>query len=320
MNKLICTLFVVLFSVDYLVVNLKLVPRFVKLIPDAFSLVMMCIVILLAVHHRRINISAKYVYCIAVYFCIMIIGIFLNGIGISTILLGLRVYLKYLPFFLLPAVYPFSEKQLRYQMVFLLSLLIFQFPMSLFQKFIQFPHITHMAAGDLITGTLGFGGAGILSMVLVSSISVLFAFYLRKRISLRNFLLLAISFLAITALSETKAAFFLLPIALATPAFFFQENRSTRVKALFTTCLVGTLLLGVLIPVYDHYSYSDTGIFGFLSNEKQVDSYLNFVRKQKGEYEVGRVYAVRMAFEKLAKDPIQFAFGLGIGNVKRSAG
>jgi hypothetical protein len=75
------------------------------------------------------------------------------------------------------------------------------------------------------------------------------------------------------------------------------------------------------VPVYDYFMKPrwGYGIVEFFTMEGRVEGYLESGAEVGSHRGVGRVDAVRVAFQVLSRDPSQLAFGLGAGNVSLSA-
>ena len=160
MNFFIFTTFVSLFTMDYLANNLQVIPQKMFLIPEAFSGIAMILVILLGISNKRFNMSMKYVIFLLWFLLAITAGLIINKVDPLVTVSGLRIYLKSLPFFLLPMVYDFSEKQIRWQLLFLAVLCLTQIPITIYQRFIQYAGVM---TGDVVGGSLGVNTSGVLS-------------------------------------------------------------------------------------------------------------------------------------------------------------
>ena len=83
-------------------------------------------------------ISTKYVVLFLCLLAVILIGLASNSTTAGSLIVGIRNYLKFLPFFFLPAVFLFDEKQVSSQLKLLLAFVLLQGPLALYQKFIQF--------------------------------------------------------------------------------------------------------------------------------------------------------------------------------------
>ena len=182
MNKLLYSLFLSLFFLDYFHYNLGITPRFTTWVPEAFAALTCLIIVLQFACKKTVFINIKYIILILLFLAIMLIGIVLNTVSAGPIFIGMRVYLKHLPFFLLPAVYDFSDEEFKNQLLFLMPLLFLQCPLAVYQRLFQF---RGLLTGDVVTGTLEVSSA--LSVTMICSIAIIFALYIKKQIGLRFF-------------------------------------------------------------------------------------------------------------------------------------
>ena len=177
MNKFIYLFFLSIFFLDFLHSDLGIFPRISKWIPDLFAVFALGIVAIGFGIKKGIIINLKYVYLFLLYFTIILLGILVNFTMPGEIFVGMRNHLKHIPVFLLPAVFDFSPKQFKNQLLFILPLLALQCPVAIIQRFYFIQK--RIFTGDVVTGTLL--GSGTLSIVMICSIAVVLAFYLKKK-------------------------------------------------------------------------------------------------------------------------------------------
>jgi hypothetical protein len=243
------------------------------------------------------------------------LGVLTNGVEPGPIFAGLRVYLRAIPLFFLPAVVLFSPRQIKAQSLLVLAFAVAQLPISLDQRLSTFA--SGYLSGDRTVGTLM--DSSFLSIFLICVASVVFAFFLRGRLSRTWAAVLLPILLAPTMFNETKATLLLVPVALLAVAVVgATENRGRKLLV----AAVGTsLFLVAFVPIYDYfmkprYGY---GIVEFFTMEGRVENYLTR-DVGVGSYEVpGKVDAIAVPLRVLSRDPPLLAFGLGIGNVSESA-
>jgi len=315
MNKLLYLLYFSIFFIDYLHTG-GILPRCATWFPELLALSTLVMISLLLAYKKNFAINKKYIILIVLYLTIIFIGFSVNTIPVTSVIIGARVYLKYLPFFLLPAVYPFSNAQLKKQLQIILPLILLQCPLALYQKFFRYKGI---GTGDVIAGTIN--NSSVLSITMVCSIALLFALYLKKKIGLKFFLVVAFVLFVPTTLNESKSIFILLPVALIVPALFSKEKKiSSKLKNLFTMAVTGVLFMSVFISVYDCFWGRNQGILDFFNNRSSVTAYLYQGLGEKGGQgkEIKRGDTIVLAYKHLSKNPIQLAFGLGIGEITRS--
>lgn len=321
MVGLVMGVFFTAFTLDYLVVE-GLLPK-----PISFVTEMLAALALIAVvfHIRKHNLGMgpKYIVLFLLFGIHLLAGAVANGADPGAIFAGVRVYAKYMPFFLLALVYPFSQRQISVILVFLLVVLILQFPVAVLQRFVIYPHLP---TGDVVRGTLET--SSFLSMAVISGIAVLTGFLVSERISTRRYLGLVLLLFLPTTLNETKGTFILLPIALGIP--FLLAWRSGRSLPLGggKAIAVGISLLGAFVITYDYMSEAMMGdradqhlpVLEFFTDADAVKRYLaprtsGMVEREDGLGPVGRIDRLVIPFRELSREPTQLFFGLGMGNV-----
>jgi len=176
MNKLVFILFFVLIFSG---IGGQIGIRKLGLLSEFLSVAIFALLIPMAAKMRRLDIEIKYILLL-VFACLhVLIGLIINMVPMGTIALGSRTYLKWIPIFLIPVVHCFSSSDIKKILKFLLVLLVIQLPVVLFQRLVMF---RHSESGDPITGTLGAGSSGALSVLLVSGIAILMSFYISGKI------------------------------------------------------------------------------------------------------------------------------------------
>ena len=107
-------------------------------------------------------------------------GVIVNGVESGPIFAGLRNYLRAIPWFFVPAVFAFSDKQVRTQLRVLLAICLLQVPVAIEQRiyttgtYYGFEAVT----GDWTIGTLL--DSGILSIFLVAAACVVAGLTIRR--------------------------------------------------------------------------------------------------------------------------------------------
>jgi len=216
----------------------------------------------------------------------------------------------------LPIPKPNANQQLRNQLKLILALLLFQLPLTLYQRFTLFEGVN---SGDQIVGTLNI--SSILSICLISGVAVLFAFNLRKRISNIYFITLCAILLIPTTLNETKGSLILLPIAIGVPTLLWIRL-GKKITVLVPATLLGLVFVGAFIALYNQSlgQTRDRSITEFVSS----GDYSSYLYKGADEHgltvdtvNIGKVDSYVLAIENLSSDVTRMAFGLGIGNVSQ---
>jgi hypothetical protein len=248
----------------------------------------------------------------------MVCGVLANDVAPGPIFAGLRIYARAIPFFFLPAVVRFSNRQIKTQLLLLLAILIAQLPVAARQR------MTTLAVGG-ITGDTTMGtlmDSSSLSIVLIGGIAVMVGLYLRKLLGFRVVAVLFVLLLIPTTINETKGTFVLLPIALLT-TFMVAAKPGTRAKNIFLATLFLCAFGAVFIPIYDKLiqvrPYPVTIEQMFLDSH-HMEAYMSKQDAALGTTkEVGRVDSITVPLRLLSRDPAQLVFGLGIGNASPSS-
>ena len=320
MNKFIYLLFGSVFFLDYLAIKLDVIDNSIALLPDILSMIAVLVVLTLA-GSKDSAIPQKYVVLFLCLIAVMIVGVATNATTAGSLIVGIRNYLKFLPFFFLPAVFMFTEKQIDSQLKLLLAFVLLQGPLALYQKFIQFGV---RSSGDYISGTLTSGGQ--IPILLAGAIAILTAFYLRQRITTARYA----AFLALMAvpvmLSESKASIGYIPLAFIVP--IITNYRSARNRKNGKQTLGVLVLLAVVglafVSTYDYFAQFGResrrdGLVAFFTSGSAA-GYLNRGAVDARRInKTGYVDLIILPLVELSDEPFKLLFGLGIGSVSGSA-
>jgi len=329
MNKVPYLIFCLIFFVDYTIYKTPL-PGVFGWTPELLSAVLIVVLLLRMASTKVFNLPVRYLVLFGLLILHMIVGIILNDVTEGPIIVGLRYYLKFFPFFLLPAVFSFSDIQMKTQLKVLLALALLQLPVTVYQRFIEFSNV---ASGDSISGTLRI--SSILSIFLICSIFVTLAYYLKKRISGKLAFLIAILLFIPCTLNETKGSIVLLPFGLLSMIIISFRSDLEVKKALGIFSVLGILFLGFAFAYNSLYQKIDSGggLLSFFSGDA-VESYLyqdvqfdpeildrhgdNSALASKTieeEVRMPRMDRLIAPFAIMYTKPLNLYFGLGIGNV-----
>lgn len=289
-------------------------PRQAAFVPEILSAVVLVFVVVLGIRGRFKNVRPAYWIVFAALCLTMVCGIAINQVAAGPIFAGLRSYFRAMPWFLLPAVFAFSERQIRQQLKLLLAICFIQVPLAINQRMLTGYHVT----GDWTTGTLT--DSGILSIFLVGAVCILAALYERRHLSLWRFVLIFLIVLVPTMINETKVMVVILPISLLV-AYLVASDPAVRAKRLVVGLAFITLFGAIFVPIYnwtlEGREYATT-LQDFFSDEKQMDSYLSDKKELGSEGLARRGDAIRVPMQELLKDPIALIFGYGLSNVSNS--
>ncbi len=314
MQAIVLLLFVSIFSIDYLVDIAGVLPSTFTLIPELLSAITLLIVIAYFTKTKILMLDSKYIILFAIFGLHIIFGIIINGYDAGPVVAGIRAYFKYIPFFLLAAVYVFSDTQIWKQLMLLLVLLVFQMPIALFQKFVIY---AEYSTGDVVRGSLTT--SSFLTIVLVCAISIVFAFYLKNKISLNKLIIIAFILFIPTTINETKSTLILLPIAILIPAIILKSRGESK-KSIFKLFTIVGLLFVSFVTIYDLFwgeRYGEDGsILDFYTDIYKIEKYLAPGKVIEHKETIGRgdllVLPAKTLYEK---DPVKLITGLGMGSV-----
>ncbi len=315
-------------------------PRQVGYISDAVIAVMSIFLISRIIADKSWSlIPARYILVFLGFVYVCVAGVVLNGVSGDTVFAGVRVYFRYVPMFLLPFAFDYSDREWTFHLKFILLILLVQIPVTLYQRVVQFEAIF---TGDVIGGTYGSST----TIAILSSIGVLFllTWYLHGRLSAGKTALFSLALLIPPGLAETKVTPILL--LLGGLAIVWNMRKSLSAKRIVFIGILGLAGISIFSGLYSYlYSRSDgSGYFDIMVDPDRNYHYtdvetpkLELPRKTRtdliarsNEYEpvgeeeegrLGRIDSIRMPFEALLPDePLYFALGLGIGNVTSDFG
>ncbi len=314
-NLLVIALLLAVFLVEFALRALGISSPVLLVIPEALSGVAVLVIAARAIAGGTVEVDRRYVVFFVLLGLTMLFGFVSQAVSSGAIVSGLRNYLKFVPFFLLPAVYPFTPRQLRLQFLVVLALLSVQGPLSIYQRFFQFGGKLH--TGDFVSGTLT--SSGVMTLLMAGGIAVVVVLFLRRKISLPTLLVgLAVLFLPMTV-NETKATALIGPIAVIFPAFVAGVRR-TEFRRLAPVLVAGAVAAIIFVQAYNSLSRYQTygrSIQEYFTSDVLSD-YL-YTRAADGKQRaLGRVDSIILATRKISEDPLSLTFGLGAGNASPS--
>jgi hypothetical protein len=315
LHFLLYSLFITIFLADAQIVKqLGSVAGYIAWIPDILSIAFVLVVVGQLSVRKRLDVAPKYVFLGAIVFMHLLLGVLINSVQPGAVFAGLRAYLKCMPLFLLPMVIEFTDGQMARYLKFVVLLSLIQLPFALYQRFIEGISIQ---TGDVVRGTLT--SSGILSIYLISAIAMLTAFYVRRRIKIGLYILLLVALFIPTTINESKGTLILLPFALAIPTFYNRaESVSGRMRKIMGSALVGVVLVGIYVNIYDRRWGGEEESIISMYSEGGLASRLYKDQEPGRGYDTGRIDSIVLALKELSVDPVKLAVGLGMGNVAAS--
>jgi hypothetical protein len=292
-------------------------PKQLMLMPELFSAVALLVVVARLPKNRLSEVEPRYLGIFALLMLHLIAGMIVNDEKAGVVISGIRIYLKVMPFFVLPLLIPQTEKALKWQFLVLAGICLLQFPLAWDQRMAGM--FKGSLTGDRTVGTMGISAN--LSIFLCCAAAVALALHLRQKLKLLHLILFLAATLPATMINETKATLFIAPFALVVPAMFGGSRSQTgKMKRMMVGALLVVGFLGAFIPTYDYFIEQrwGYGILDFFTMKGRVEKYLD-KSAGLGSQEVGRVDSMVLPFIAAKHDPTQAAFGLGAGNVSSSS-
>ncbi|MBS0419144.1 MAG: hypothetical protein JSR66_15650 [Proteobacteria bacterium] len=305
---------------EFLGIVLSAPIAYVKFVPELLSATITVAVLLEGMRKGFGLISGKYWAAFGIAVFIIVCAFFANSEEPGPVVAGMRQYLRAMPMFLIPAVFPFTEKQTRLTFKVLLYIALAQVPIACYQRYVIWA--AGRFSGDDVRGTAT--DSGILSIFLVAAVVVWLAYFMRKEVTRGRFIGIFLLLLLPTMINETKATVVLLPLGLLATVVAGSAS-GQRMKVFFMALALLVVVGAIMVPVYDYFAQNnpyknERHLLDFFTDQKQMDTYMN----TKGGTGIGshklarRGDAVRVPVEYLAKDPVKLAFGLGLGNASHS--
>ncbi len=305
------------FAADYVDLLSLIGPaaRLVPLVTELGSGLLFVLVMLEIGRNKQLHLSPKYLLVGVLILAHFALGSIVNSMSSGAFLAGLRDYVKFLPLFLVPAAFNFSEKDLVRLFKLLLVMCLIQVPVSIYQRLLLYPL---NPTGDVVRGTLPTGS--MTTMLLVAAIIMLAALRVRGRIS--NGSLVGGSLLLITPtwLNDTKASIFLFGVAVIALAWQ-SASGIQRVRRLAAAGLLSLLFVTAYFVSYEVFfpeNYGeDATLIDYFSNLALRHEYSGEIKDaQEAEARiVPRVDTITFSYKLISDDLASLAFGLGIGNV-----
>jgi hypothetical protein len=330
MNKLIYIVFLIVFFIPILK-KLFGLPNAVTLLFELASGLVFLIALVYGAYHKTFSISFKYLLLFFFVCAHFLVGAIINAMDMFPIIAGIRNYLKYMPLFLLPLVYRFTDGEIKGQFRFLIALGLLQFPLIVIERFVLDWHV------DIVAGTLGIGS--IVSMYLVCCVVILTGFYFRERLSSVKFLILAFLLFIPTTLNETKGTIILMLVGLIVVMLGTSLKKSHIVMATSATAVMLAMFIIIYNQSYSvagkegllhfftdfesgigHYLYSGDTVEGDVAQALEPDSPVigALPTLDPEQFKARRIDAIILPLEILSDDPVKLMVGTGIGNTMTS--
>jgi hypothetical protein len=305
---------------EFIVQKLDL-PPFLHFLPEMLSAVLIVYVFIAGTRDRFRLVAPKYWIAFAALGVVMICGIINSGTGSGPMITGMRFYFRALPMFFVATLLPLTEGQFKVQLKWLLLLSLLQLPVAGYQRWVIYSLDRY--SGDDVRGTVM--DSGILSMYLISAVMIMLGILLKRRIGWKWFTVLFFLLLLPTTINETKATVIFLPMGLLVVLIIGSEP-GKRLRYAGFAMLALFAFGAIFVPIYDmleEHNHYKVGLIDFFTHEDQLDRYLVAQGRNRGTgiggtKLSGRGDAIVVPVTYLARDPVNLAFGVGLGNASPS--
>jgi len=296
----------------------------ITLIPDLVGAAALVAVGVGLLKQRSVSIDPKYILYFSVLAMLVVVGWAINQVPSGAMASGVRFYAKGFFFFLIPIVYKFSDKEIRQQLLLLLVIGLIQLPVAVIQRFVLY---LGGVTGDVVTGTLGRGSAGLLATLLCLQIAMLTAFYVKGRMRPALYFSLMFVLFVTTTIGENKAVVVFFPLALILPYVFSGawKKQKAQVISISAGLVVALVVFAVMynftnVSMVKHIE-EGTGKGKSISEFVDSKTLLNYLApKYMGttREKPGRLDKIVFSLDAIAEDPVTFFVGFGVGSIANS--
>ena len=294
-----------------------ILPNGFQYCPELGGVIAAVIVVIAGTRNRFQFVRSQYLMVFGALSLTIICGTLINDVGAGPILAGARSYLWAVPWFFVPAVFCFTDAQVKTQLKLLLAIALLQLPFAVQQRLGTKGQGS--LTGDFTSGTLMI--SSIMSIFLIGAICVAAAMFVRGRLKLWQFVLLFLLLLVPTTINETKGTLFLLPVSLLV-AFLVASRPGRRLRVILLTSALVSAFGAAFFPIYEYFNadrqYS-VPLGELLTDREKLEKYLYHSEDIGAVRPAGRVDSVVVPFKRMVLDPPLLAFGFGIGNASDSA-
>jgi len=327
---------VAVFLIEFLIHHFPELPSRVSYLPDAIVGAVAALVIARLVVTRRIGaIPPRYLLVFFGFMYVVISGTLLNQVSPDVTVAGIRSYFKYVPLFLIPFAYTYSQRDLNVLLWVIVLLALIQIPVAIHQRFVEY---SWLMTGDVVTGTFAVGASGTLSILLVCCALVVASYALSGRLSNVWAAFLSVLLLLPTAINETKITPILLTIGAV--GVLFAKRHALAMRHVVAAGIAILLLAGAFGVLYDIIYGKTEGVSyaKAMSSEQAYGYYRAETRTVRpnaearvlaarakqlalGSKAVARFDSLLLPFESFfPKYAVHLLVGLGVGNATSTFG
>jgi len=298
--------------------EVHVLPGGVRYLPDLISGIVAVYVFAAGLLQRFRYVNPKYWLIFAALALAISCGAIINQEDPTPIITFIRYYVRAVPFFFLPAVIEFSERDLKTYMRLILGFSLLQLPVNVYQR--RSGLSRGEFTGDIVTGTLL--DSGFVSLSIICVMCVMTALVIRGRISKITYAACFALMTIAISINETKVTLFLLPTALLV-TFVVASPPGRRLKGTLQALAVLTIAGSIFVPLYNSLNLKNNGqqfytVEDFITNPDAISKYMNHHTKVgTGTEASGRGDAIEAPFRALR--PIQSSWHLAwVSVVSRS--
>ncbi|MBD3342222.1 MAG: hypothetical protein GF353_24180 [Candidatus Lokiarchaeota archaeon] len=302
--------FLIIYSFSWLYIILGFLPKQFTWFPEISSLIFLLYILL---NIKEIKAKKEiFIFLIIILFSVLSFLINFDHINIYIYLAGLRLYLKFIPFFFFPFLLK-TEEYHRFKTAlpkFILTVAFIQVPVAFYQRFFLYKSTI---SGDPIGGTLGPSASGHLTQFLFMVIVYYIALSSNNQISNKKGALSISVLLLPCLLNETKITYLLLAGILI---YYVLLQRKTKISTRLYIIVLSLIFVWFLTEVYYAFFRSQGLKLLFEIFLHPVDYvYDHWYTKDQG---LDRIPQIIFAFQNISKDIYSLLFGVGIGNASDS--
>jgi len=311
-DKSIYLLFSGILLLDWLSEKWFLIPTQITWLPELLSIVVLLYILLSFVKYKKVPLKAPYLL-VYLFVGFTLFGIIINNVDAPVAIAGVRNHLKFLPFFLLPYYYDFSDDFMEKFTKFILFFSFLQCPIAIMQRL-----LFESRSGDVVGGTLGANTSGVLSLFCSFVIVLWTAYCFKRQLRFSRYIIgLIILFIPMT-INETKISLFLIPLVFFSIFFFIPEAKK-KVRYLILLSLLFISVLGIYRTVYNYYygKTTSTTIESFFTDPQRILNYIHY-NKYIDSGQLNRIPQIIFSYQEISKNLEHFLFGVGPGNASDS--
>ncbi|MDO5102835.1 MAG: hypothetical protein Q4D91_08070 [Lautropia sp.] len=248
-------------------------------------------------------------------------GLFSDG-PLSEIAAGAKRHFHFWGVMFLLAVVPFTERQVRGWMLFMVGVALAQLPFTLYQRVVLVPTVLSydkpgFVPFDIIVGTFegSLTGGGASAIMAMFQVLVLFGLFVAWREKLLNgfwTLLLSVAVILPLGLGETKVVLALVPVVLFSAYFELVAKRPLA----FVGMVLATIVIGGILG-YFYFLVQVSGDIAEMSLAENLRDTFEYNFGNRGYYATGvnRFTAIPYWFESQSwNNPVKVLFGTGVGS------